>query len=147
PLPHPFFILPFVGGIPDQGSGLWGLFAISGKGIGLLGPQIIVVGMDLVFVLGAPVQSRYEPFPDSTAVPSNKKYVFSGTPVVEVPYDRYGLGGRGPNRKITTLLPLVFTQMRSQFFIEPKMFARLEEVDVEFGEKAMRDYLGHRKLV
>src|SRR5690606_9231804 len=131
---------------PAQGGGLGGLFAVPGTGIGLLGPQVVVVGMDLVFVFGAPVQARDKPFPDSTAIPAHHQPMLPCTPVVEVPDYRYRLGRGGPYCKITAFLPLQFAQVRSQFFIEPKMFARLEEVDVEFCEKTMWDYLGHRGL-
>src|SRR5690606_27879413 len=95
---------------------------------------------------GAPVQARDKPFPDSTAIPAHHQPMLPCTPVVEVPDYRYGLGRGGPYCKITAFLPLQFAQVRSQFFIEPKMFARLEEVDVEFCEKTMWDYLGHRGL-
>jgi len=108
---HPFPILPIMGGIPNYGCGVGGMFATFRKRIRFLGHYPVVIGVYTILIEGALPHCGYKTFPDTTAVPTNIKTVIALVPMVKIPYYGNRSGRRGPNGKISSLYSIELHRM------------------------------------
>ena len=65
------------------------------------------------------------------------------SPLVEVSYDVYLLGIRGPDPEVDPILAVHLNRVRAELLVELEVFAFFEEVDVVSGEKFMFDNRVH----
>jgi len=114
---HPFPILPMMGGIPNYGCGVGGMFTTFRKGICLLGHYPMVIGVDDIFIEGPFPQIGYKPFPDTTAVPTHIEPMVAFIPMVKIAHYGNRPGRGGPNGKVGTLDPVYLYKMGAQLFI------------------------------
>ncbi len=128
-------VLPFVIQIPDNGGRFGRGFVHEGVRVGFIHPVHVVAGLDVVFVDASFAYSGNETLPDAR-VATRPQGVGGLVPAVKVADDGYPFRVRRPDRKIGSFHPFACQEVCSQFVVQPKVRAFVEQVNVMVRQQA-----------
>lgn len=130
---HPCVVFPLMVVRPDDRSGAGRRFPFAGEGIAFIEVHT-GIRLDMVFINRSLAQPRNKPFPDAATVPARVQHVAVGVPLVEIAGDGHPLCIGRPDGEVNAAFAMYLYRVTAHFFIQAKVFAALQERNIEISE-------------